>query len=68
MVDEIVDTFLAGYALRAGSGTRVPRTLLRLFELEKAAYAVGYESRFRSDRLPIPLGVIRRLVGLPRQP
>jgi len=37
-------------------------TLLRLFQLEKAAYEVGYEADSRPDWLGVPLAGLYRLV------
>jgi maltokinase len=67
--------FLAGYLRRAGDPSDVQPILpaepaarsavLAAFELDKAVYEVAYERAHRPDWAFIPLGAVRRLVGLP---
>ncbi len=56
------DAFCAGYAEVTGSDPREAGPMLRVFELSKAVYEVGYEHGNRPSWLPIPLGAIATLV------
>jgi maltokinase len=60
--------FLDGYLARAGDTGKAlggdHELLLRAFELDKAVYEVMYEARHRPPWLQIPLGGIRRLLGV----
>ncbi len=55
--------FLQGYAGVAGPDALDAR-LLRLLELDKALYEVGYEASQRPAWVPIPLGAVRRLLAV----
>jgi maltokinase len=59
--------FLDGYLGGAGDAGQPGgdhELLLRAFELDKAVYEVMYEARHRPPWLQIPLGGIRRLLGV----
>jgi len=59
--------FLEGYLGVAGDAGWLAgdhELLLRALELDKAVYEVMYEARHRPAWLPIPLGGIRRLLGV----
>jgi maltokinase len=59
--------FLEGYLGVAGGAGWLAgdhELLLRALELDKAVYEVMYEARHRPAWLPIPLGGIRRLLGV----
>jgi maltokinase len=61
------DAFLEGYLAVAGDAGWLAgdyELLLRALELDKAVYEVMYEARHRPSWLPIPLGGIRRLLGV----
>jgi maltokinase len=59
--------FLEGYATESGADPRTHETLLRAYEIDKAAYEVVYERRNRPAWINIPLSAIERLARQPTE-
>ena len=59
--------FLAGYTKASGTDPAADADMLRVFELDKAVYEVGYEFDHRPGWLGIPLQAVEKLLAPPRR-
>lgn len=67
--EAFLEAYLAERSARGGEGDPEDlRVLLRVFELDKAAYEAVYESQNRPEWLAIPLGALEELTASATQP